>query len=677
MIDEAIAHYSRAIELGDNRSAVARRLVGLLNQRDDSARIDRVIEMLSERGRATGDLATATALKAMRQQDYDRGIALARQAFSESSTSFADHVLLGQFYQAARRTEEAGKELRRAVELGPAVPITWVSYVQYLVREKQLDQAKAAVAAARRALPAERARLPMAQCYAMLGELKEAESMIQEALQSPACDLRTIRVAVDLYINLGRFDQVEPILDKLQGPTLDASPETLAWAKRTRSLARLSTGRLAEMDRALDLVEENLKADPASAADLKLKAIIMALRTSTRGEATKLLETLDKQNLLATNEQFILARACLADGLVEKYHAEMLKIMGHPVKNPQHVVHFVDFLLAREELDQAQLWLAELKRLVPRSVELLARESRLLDPAQRKPELLELLMARGREAPDQIATVAALLERFGFVSEAEAAYKAHIARKPGESERLLGLAAFLARQDRSKEALALLEAAWTTCRPEAVAETSLPLFSARSADNEVKRRVLAWVTGAIEKSPAAAGWLRTKLGRIYFNEGRFDEAEGLFRQALASDSEQIEAMNDLAWELALREPAKPREALALIDRAIEKAGPIPSLVDTRAVALIRVGDPERAAAELTKAQAADPRNLSLAVHIAWAYRASGKNAEAREALQHAEELGLRAESRGVLERDIIGRLRRELADDQPRSGARDRLGAGT
>ena len=122
------------------------------------------------------------------------------------------------------------------------MPITWVSYVQYLAREKQVAQAKAAVAAARKALPADRANLALAQCSALTGDTKQAESMIQAALQSPGCDLTTIRVATDLYINLGRFDQVEPILDKLRAPAIKVTPEVLAWANRTRSQMRSSDG---------------------------------------------------------------------------------------------------------------------------------------------------------------------------------------------------------------------------------------------------------------------------------------------------------------------------------------------------------------------------------------------------------------------------------------------------
>jgi len=663
--DEATKNYTRAIELGNNQPNLARRLVGLLNQGNQFDQIDRVVKILSDRGLSAGDLMLATALNAIRQQDYDRGIALARQVFSESSTRFFDHLFLAQFHLAAHQSREAGKELRRAVELGPGVPITWVSYVQYLVLEKQIDQAKLAVQAARKSLPADRANLALAQCCALVGETNETDARIQAALKSPACDLTTIRVATDLYINQGRFDQVEPILDKLHAPAMRSNPEVLAWANRTRSLARLSTGRLAEMDRALALIEHNLKTNPSSLEDQRLKAIILALRTSRRGDAIKLLEPLDQSNQLGTNEQFILAQIYLSERLVGKYLSQMNKLLGSGVKNPRHLVHFVDFLIDRRELGQADQWLAELKRLAPHSLSLLELEARLLDLRKHKPELLSLLLDRGRQVPDEMGSVAGLLERFGFVREAEAAYRAFIVRNPNEPERVLVLGSFLARRNRTKEAVALLDEAGKSCRPEAVAVTALALYVAPSADEILKRRVEAWVAEAIRKSPSAAAPLRPKLAAIYCRQGRYDEAETLFRQILVRDPENVETLNNLAWELALREPGKPREALELVDRAIEKRGLVSTFVDTRAVALIRMGQPDRAASELRTAQVAEPRNVSLALHLAWAYHEAGKAQEALRAFQLAEELGLQPETRHPLERGIIDRLRGQLATNQP------------
>ena len=322
-----------------------------------------------------------------------------------------------------------------------------MSYIQYLVLEKQIVQAKASVAAARKSLPADRANLALAQCYAMLGETTEAERRIQAALGSPACDLATIRGAVDLSINQGRFDQVEPILDRLNAPAMGSTPEVLAWANRTRFLVRLSTGRLAEMDQALALIELNLKANPSSVEDQKLKAVLLALRTSGRGDAIKLLERFDQANQLGTNEQFILAQTYLSERLVSKYQNQMQKLLRSGVKNPRHLIHFVEFLLDTRELGQAEHWLAELRRLLPRSLYLLELEARLLDLRKRKPELLALLLDRGRQIPDEIGSVAGLLERFGCAVEAEAAYRAFIVRDPNEPERVLRLASFLARQE--------------------------------------------------------------------------------------------------------------------------------------------------------------------------------------------------------------------------------------
>ncbi len=317
-------------------------------------------------------------------------------------------------------------------------------------------------------------------------------------------------------------------------------------------------------------------------------------------------------------------------------------------------------MIARPEIDQAELWLGELKKMAPRSLDVLMREARVLDLRNRKPELLALLLARGRESPDELAAVAELLDQFGLASEAETAYKAFAARDPAQSERSLPLAAFLARHDRPKEAIALLDQASKTCRPEAVAATALPLYVAKSADHEVRRRVETWVAEAIQKSPAAAGWLRTKLANIYCMEERYDEAEALYRRALAGDPNNIETLTNLAWELALRDPTNPRKALDLVNRAIKRAGRTTELVSTRAVALIKAGDVNQAVDELRTAQASDPKDPGLALHLAWAYEQKGKTDLAKKAFAQAEEHGLSPEKTGPFERGVIDRLRKKL-----------------
>ena len=67
-VDDAIRNYTQAIELGNSQPTLTRRLVGLLTQRNDFGEIDRVINILSNRGTAVGDLTLEAALEAIRRK---------------------------------------------------------------------------------------------------------------------------------------------------------------------------------------------------------------------------------------------------------------------------------------------------------------------------------------------------------------------------------------------------------------------------------------------------------------------------------------------------------------------------------------------------------------------------------------------------------------------------------
>jgi predicted Zn-dependent protease len=337
----------------------------------------------------------------------------------------------------------------------------------------------------------------------------------------------------------------------------------------------------------------------------------------------------------------------------------MFKLLNLKVRDPQHLAHFVNYWIGRDQLDQADRWLAELKKAQPQGVAALELEARLLDLRKRKPQLLALLEARGREVPDQIGLVADLLNRYGFVKEAETAYKAFIARGPKQPERVLALAQFLARQDRVAEAIESLKKAWSTCLPEQVAAASLSLYDVPSADETQRRQVEAWVAEAVRKHPEAVV-LASKLGVIRIRQGRFDEAEGLFRGLLASNPNNVDALNNLAWLLALRDESRTSEALVLIDRAIEAQGPIPSLIDTRAVVLIQAGQLDKAVEDLSTARTSNASKPSFALHLAWAYQAKGQGDKARASLKEAEELGLKPRALDPLELAVYQRLRKEL-----------------
>ena len=205
----------------------------------------------------------------------------------------------------------------------------------------------------------------------------------------------------------------------------------------------------------------------------------------------------------------------------------------------------------------------------------------------------------------------------------------------------------------------ILKKAWSTCRPEQVAAAALVVFDAPSVGEAEKRQVEAWVAEAVRKQPDAT-LLASKLGVIWIHQGRFDEAEALFRRLLAGNPDMTDALNNLAWLLALRDQGKAQEALGLIDHAIEVGGAVPSLLGTRAVVLIRAGQVDRALIDLDRARIVDPRKPSLALHRAWAYQAEGKTDKARTAFQQAKDLGWKLAASDPLERPFLDRLGREL-----------------
>ena len=164
---------------------------------------------------------------------------------------------------------------------------------------------------------------------------------------------------------------------------------------------------------------------------------------------------------------------------------------------------------------------------------------------------------------------------------------------------------------------------------------------------------------AVRKRPDAVV-LASKLGTLWIRQGRFDEAEALLRRLLAGNPDNVDALNSLAWLLAMRDPGKAGDALALINHAIEIQGPESLLLDTRAIVRIRSGQPDEAVRDLREAQKLDPRNPDPAVHLAWAHQLRGELEEAKRVFRQAGELGWRLAKSDPLERGHMEKLRQDL-----------------
>ncbi len=107
---------------------------------------------------------------------------------------------------------------------------------------------------------------------------------------------------------------------------------------------------------------------------------------------------------------------------------------------------------------------------------------------------------------------------------------------------------------------------------------------------------------------------------------------------LKDQDTNLVALNNLAWLLAHRAD-QAAEALTLINRAIDKYGPRPELLDTRAVALINRGNLEAATRDLERVVNEAPTPARL-FHLSRAHERARNNTSALAFLRQANEMGL-------------------------------------
>ena len=186
------------------------------------------------------------------------------------------------------------------------------------------------------------------------------------------------------------------------------------------------------------------------------------------------------------------------------------------------------------------------------------------------------------------------------------------------------------------------------------------MYGAPSADHSQRSQVKVWLKEAIQTGHDVDR-LEPKLATILYLEGRFDEAEAIYRRVLDRNPEDAESLNALAWELALREPGKTDESLILVNRAIQFHGRLPSLLTTRGVVLIRANRFDQAVGDLRVARSSEPTNANFAFHLAWALQASGNIDAARKEFREAERLGMDTKRGDPLSRTVFERLRLTLA----------------
>lgn len=688
--EEAMKHYRQAIEMGERNPVAVHRLIELLRQQRRYSEAQRYLPLLA--GRQTpysDDILRWDAEGSVRTGDFARALKLAREA-AATSTDFGDYIWLGQILttvgqrakQAGHSAEgdklldEAETAFRRAAELGKDVPEVWVTLVQFLGTIRQPEDAEQAIQQARDNLPPDRIPLTLAQCYEMIGQLDKAGAMCRQALKTAGGDPKVVAHVAGFYLRTGEIGRAQDQLGRIVSGEVEAELPTLMWARRRLAVVlgyRSSDYR--SLQQARRLIDQNLKADPSSKEDQTIKALLLSKdpQLALRKESAKILEGLQSAS---PAHQYHLAQIYYSQGNWGKASSLMRDLLASHGTNPRYLVTYIGWLLQRDELADAEIWLSRLERIVPEQFVTTNLRAELTFRRGQHDRALKLLTefvrspdVRPEDETERLRLVSQALEQFArrlraagedrlaqrFVNDAEEMYRVYVRERPGTE---LLLAGFLGRQGKLDEALTLVERVWANSNPGVLAQTYFSMLQGGQATKAQLERAERIAQNALKRFDQPV-LLLLAMAELRTLQGRYADAEGFYRRVLAKDGKHAVAMNNLAVLLALR-GTKLREAMDLISRAIEISGPVAPMLDSRATVHIALNQPDEALSDLQRALTEGETPLRK-LHQAQAFAKAGQAEKAVTALARARELGLDPDMLPPLERkayhDLQTRLR--------------------
>lgn len=696
--------YVRAVEMGQRSLPVVQRATELLMESGRTSEVSQLwskVPGLDEESGGLGVLERSMLGGAIRDKDYDGAAEIVRRRIQARPNDLSERVLLAQILLWQEKLDEAEAALREAVDLDPADPARWLVLVQFLASTQQAEKAEKAAEEVAKAVGAEKADLAAAQCADVVGQGHQAAAREAEAaswydkakalyLKAQAAkpdDATLKRTYVEFLLRTNQLGEVETQLTELLKQPADAkNAQELAWAKRTLALTLVARSELQhdyqQALKALHLFAPPGDADwkePESAEDLRVLSRVYEAQKILpyRKAALDVLGRLRDEGRATAEDRFLLARLHAANGDWTKAQTEYRELMREAEKPaaPQEInrrvawtIQYASELIARiqakegqADANEAQDLIDRLRNIQPDAFNVLALQARL-DKATGKADkaLADVKAIADRPGmPSVLAlAIAELAEELDLTELAESVLRRNASESPGLRDHL-AYAALLGRLGQTKEALDVVEPLWKSSpNPEAVAPTMVEIIYAPKAklDDVQIGRVADWVGRSLEQNPSSA-LLTIALGNIRERQKRYEDAEDLYRKAIAQGSAGVIPLNNLAWLMTLRDDKGEEEAtpLDLINRAIALRGPIPEFLDTRAVVYMANGENQKAIEDLQNAIAIDPSSTKY-FHLAQAQLQAGDAEAAKQSLAQARADGLEKGTLHPLEHSAYERV---------------------
>lgn len=677
--DQAVEHYRQAINEGDRDETVIRRAVALYREQKQDALAAGMLDELSTKMVLPEDLERFRAIFEMLNRIIPRSERPTIDRIAPATSRDSRILLLrGSLLAAIRDDVESLKAFRRAVELAGDNPETWESLIRQFVRTGDEAAAKQALAEAEsnflnkpKKTDATQADLliTLGECHELCGDMKTAGLRYQEALRIAPKELNPNRRMVQYLLRIGQQGEADKLLYRL---TEDPAQDLARWARRYLAAFSLMSRPDAykQQGAALALIAKNLALAPNDPDDLKAQAVIHTYDPATREEGVRVLKEYWAKGDLTPDESFHLGMLIFSLGPTKI--PESVKYFESAAKprmevTTEHVAWLIRVYTAMDKLDVAEATLERLRAVAPNGWETTREEARLLakksqlaaikgdrDDARKLSDqaLALILKLPGHDTAEMIRTkTGPLLADLGFTTNAEILYRKLITLANSPTAHT-PLAILYLQTKRSEEAIKL---AWEFESKSPIVLTAQILAGAarvKRPSKQVEEKVEAWLDDKIKKyagKPEFVGLLAAHAELLDAQE-KYPEAIAEYRRSIKEGAGDI-AVNNLAMLLALYEPSKAPEAIKLMTDIINVRGPVPTYLDTRAVAYIVQGgnDTEKAVQDLKMARLQHARAV-YAYHLAWAYELQLKRNDKEKLLEEARINGIDIDDVHPLER---------------------------
>ena len=669
--DACISHLRKAIEMGATNPSVPRMLAGMLQQ---SGKLDDAKDVINAMGDSAGAGSTRIAADIEAEAGrYDTAVALAEEIAPGNETN-VDHLLwFARLLQKCKNPSRTVEVLERVTELAPNRLDGWTELIRQQVMLGALKDAEASRQRAATLLTSPDKEILAAISFEIAGAVDDAENAYREATVAAPSNPRVARRFAEFLLRRGRLKPGKEELLRIIDMPEAAGTTALYWARRKLAQDFTRNATYQELKKTLSILEQNVDAEgELTPEDIRIEFSILLDRQEPEcwRRAIALLDSKKRRGDLDVETRVL--RAWLQDKLGNwlESRESLFNIAAEADCPPAVIATLIEQLVAHGELSSARTWANRLREIVPDSpmtVRLDAKLAIAADDREAAAEAARKLIPKGPLSPetaDSIGIVAQLVEELGFPKAADKLYTEYAELSAAG---ILARAAFLGRQQRTDEALTLLETAWDQVPILEILGNGVGIIEANGLNpSETADQRLVDLCLKARRVDPDSKMIVLLQGVVMEMMGRQQEAITIYRELLSTPDLDPVITAQTSTNLAAILSAAPdvTEATQLINSAFTVLGPHPAVLDTQGLIWLARGNTTQAMKDLQEALLVP--SASTYLHMAVAAYDARMNTECRAALINAEKKGLREQRLSPVDRDRLAKLDKALAEQVDR-----------